>query len=98
MKLVQQVGHLARVPNLKSTIGNQGKLLKLVVHSIIDRSYLANYNWTGSSRNNEKRIGFCKAKNLVDTLYAIVAKIDSTYTHEVFMHILKEKILKHAYE
>lgn len=89
---------MARLPNKKSAIGNQGKLLKLVLHSIIDRSYLASYNWTGSSRQGGKRNAFCKAKNLTNILYAIVTKIDSSYTHEVFMYTLKEKILKHAYE
>lgn len=83
---------------MKSAIGNHGKLLKMVVHSIIERSYLANFNWTGTSRHGEKRIGFSKAKNFVEALYSIVTRIDSSYKHEVFMYTLKEKILKHAYE
>lgn len=91
------VTHLAQLP-IKSAIGNQGKLLKLVIHSIIDRSYLANFNWSGTSRQGERRIAFGKAKNLVESLFVIVTKIDSTYKYEVFMYSLKEKILKHAYE
>lgn len=96
--LFSQIENLAQVPNMKSAIGNQGRLLKLVMHSIIDRSYLANFNWKGISRIGDKRIAFCNAENLVELLYAIVTKIDSSYSYDVFIFTLKEKILKHAYE
>lgn len=82
---------------MRLSLGNKPKLLKMVLHSLIDRTFLSNFTWTGKASRGQRKIALKTFTKTTDLLHSIVAKIDNGYEHSVFLKHLVDKILKHAY-
>lgn len=78
--------------------GNQPKLLKAIVYTIMEPIFFANFTWTGKSVNGERKIPFQESNNIVDLLFDMVAKVEPSYQKTTFLSHLKTKIIKYAYE
>lgn len=89
---------MKNIPEVKSAYGNQAKMSKLLTYRIIDRAFLANFNWTGKSAGDKTKRPFKNLQNIIDLLHATVMDLDTNYGREVFLNHLKHKILKYACE
>lgn len=78
--------------------GNQPKLLKCIVYTIMEPVFFANFTWTGKTIKGEKKIPFQRSKNIVDLLFDMVVKVEPSYQQATFLSHLKNKIIKYAYE
>lgn len=85
-------------PGMNALLGNKPKLLKKVVFSIIDRSFLSNFTWTGKSIKNQTKSALKDFPRMVDVFQSIVGNLDNGYDKTIFLKHLKEKIMKYAYE
>lgn len=85
-------------PDIISTVGNQSKMLKKIVGIIFEKSFLANFTWSGKSVRGKKKIQLRIYKNIVDFMYGIANGMDKTYQHSTYLDILKNKVIKYAYE
>lgn len=87
------------MPGVKSSNGDQAKLLKRLVAKMFERSFLANFTWSGKSINGQRKIALKSHDKIVELLYKISNNcLNKTYNYEDFLNHLKNKILKYAYE
>lgn len=73
------------------------KLLKKIVPKFFDSKLLAEYTWTGKTKEG-KKLKFEKKERIVNLLYGICKKINSNYPYPSFKWNLINKVLKYAYE
>lgn len=84
---------------MKSLKGNKPKLLKSVIHKVIDRSLLAVFTWTGKAGRGQRRKNALQGyPNILDVLRSIVEKLEGTYDEPLFLDHLKNKVIRTAYE
>lgn len=93
-----QIKALSHVPGLNALMGNKIKMIKLVLHSIIERSCFANYTWLGRGAKGQSKQSLQKHPNILQLLYTIVKGCDISYSYDLFLHHLKDKVIKYAYE
>lgn len=91
---------LSKIPGINSNdmMGNKTKKLKTVLHSIIERSCFANFTWTGKSVNGQTKHAMNKLPKILQLLHTVVKGQDESFTYDLFLHQLKEKVIKYAYE
>lgn len=73
------------------------KLLKKIVPKFFDPELLAEYTWTGKTKEG-KKLKFEKKERIVKLLYGISKRINSNYPYSSFKWNLVNKVLKYAYE
>lgn len=79
-------------------VGNKVRMIKLVLHTIIERSCFANYSWLGKGAKGQKKEPMQKYPKVLQILHAVVKGSDISYNYDVFLRNLKEKVIKYAYE
>lgn len=83
--------------DVRSVVGNQPKMLWLLIYKVIDRQFLSKFSWTGnSSAGKPQKHGMKHFPNITETLHLILKEIDVNYTHDHFIKYLKTKVLKYA--
>lgn len=89
---------MANVPKVNGAIGDQKKMLKVVLQNIMEGTFAAEFTWTGKTVANRKKMAFKKLKNMNELLFSIVVHIDPSYRRSEFDSHLINKVLKYAYE
>lgn len=93
-----KVKALSNAPGLDTLLGNKVKMIKLVLHCVIEQSCFANYTWLGRGPNGQKKESMSKLPNVLRLLHTVVKGSDTSYDNNSFLVHLKQKVIKYAYE
>lgn len=95
-----QVRALSFIPGLKmpAMLGNKPKILKKVLYSVIEPSCFANFTWTGKASNGNTKNAMKDLPKVLQLLHTVVKGSDQSYSYTLFLHHLKEKVIRYAYE
>lgn len=86
------------MPEINGANGNRIKMLKNATYTIMARTYLANFTYSGKTVGHNVKLAFQKFKNVKELLYGTVSHIDCSYSASDFHFNSVNKVLKYAYE
>lgn len=73
-------------------------MTKRVLLALIDQECLANFTWTGKSKNKgEKKQIFKKLTSIHKVIIAVLEKLDASYNSTVFKNDMVNHVMKYAY-
>lgn len=72
------------------------KVLKPIVHALIEPEFLPSISWTGRGNGKEQKIAFKKYTRTVNLIVEIMNLADGSYDETTTLRDLKYKIIKHA--
>lgn len=83
---------------MPTMLGNKAKMIKKVLFTVIEPSCFSLFSWSGKSVGKTK-IALQKFPRILQLLHKVIESIDgpTDYTN-VFLLLLKDKIIRHAYE
>lgn len=94
-----QITALSDFPGIKTAKGNKPKLMKHVLFTMVERSFLASFTWTGKAGKGQPRKHAIRDyPNFLQVLHFILKKLEGSYDDDMFYDHLKNKVLCYAYE
>lgn len=75
---------------------NGSKIIELVVHSIIEPTFLPYISWSGRGKEKDEKIALSKYSNIINLISLVMNKADKKFNQLETTKALKYKIIKYA--
>lgn len=77
--------------------GNAHKMINTVFNHLMTPTLLSTYTWSGRAKGNLRKNPFQKYKNIHLLVFAILNKVQHSYTMKNCFEDMKKKVFKYAY-